>query len=108
MLSLLLIIIIIVIIKAVFDGIKDGIHGINKYAPVEKVQETPYYIDEQIQAILEQIQAYHSIIDRLEENINLSSDLDRIAVLEKRKADNLYKAAKLEEKLQKLLEKWDE
>ena len=107
MLSLLLIIIIIVIIKAVFDGIRDGLKGVNKYEPEEEVQETPYYIEEQIEAISQQIHANHIIIDRLEENIRTTSNLDKIAILEKKKADQLYKVAKLEEKLQKLLEKWD-
>lgn len=70
-------------------------------------KETPYYINEQIDAIISQLEAYHSIIDRLDESIKYSYDLEKIEKLKVKKADMLYKVARLEEKVQKLYDKWD-
>lgn len=107
MLFLFLIAVSLAIIKGAYDGFTDGLKGVNRYAPIYEEPETPYYIDEQIEAILEQIHANHIIINRLEESIEITSNLDKLAALEKKKADTLYKVARLEEKLQNLLEKWD-
>ena len=107
MIALFLLAVLLAIVKGCYDGLKDGIKGINRFQVIEYKEDTPYYIEEQIEAILEQIQACHSVIDRLNENINFTSNLDKLAALEKKKADMLYKVARLEEKLQKLLKRWD-
>ena len=107
MIILFLIAVLLAIIKGAYDGIRDGLKGVNKYAPVEEVQEIPYYIDEQIEAISYQIHTIHQLIKRIDDKLSTERNIDEITILEKKKADQLYKVAKLEEKLQKLLEKWD-
>ena len=107
MVILFLIAVLLAILKGLHDGIKDGVKGINRFETLEESQDIPYYINEQIEAILEQIQAHHSVIDRLNENIRITTNVDKLATLEKKRADYKYKLARLEEKLQNMLEKWE-
>lgn len=75
----------------------------------EDAPETiPYYIDEQITAIYNQLAAYHNMIDIYRETANYTNDINKKAMYNKRIADLEYKCSKLEEKVYKLLEKWEE
>lgn len=100
------------IIKAAKHGWKDGWNGTSDYRHIyfndlEEPQEKPFYIDDQIEALIEQIRTTHQVIDRLTEQIRNTINIDKLVKLEKQKADTLYRVARLEEKLNKLLEKWD-
>jgi hypothetical protein len=77
--------------------------------PEEEIQpDIPYYIEEQIQALYNQIAVNHALIDDYEEKLHYTKNIDKRLLYEKKKSDLLYKVARLEEKVYKLLEKYEE
>jgi hypothetical protein len=69
--------------------------------------QTPYYIEDEIEAIYNQISVYNRTIDYLESELEYTYNLEKKLKLEKKIADLRYKVSKLENKVNKLLDKWE-
>ena len=84
---------------------------IERYKPVEPVEpidnDIPYYINDEIEAIYNQISVYNRKIDYLENELNYTYNIKEKLEIEKKIADLKYKTARFENKVNKLLDKWE-
>ena len=90
-----------------FRDIKNGVTLESYYNGIDTPQEIPYYINEQITAIYNQIASNNELIKVYRDKIEITRDIEKIALYNKRVSDLEYKCSKLEEKVYKLLEKWE-
>ena len=101
--------IILFIIVGLLVGLGFGI--VNGLSPPKveaaEPEPIPYYIDEQIDAIYNQLQANHDIIKGYRVKLEYTTDTDTVNLYNKCIADLEYKNSRLEEKVYKLLEKWE-
>ena len=94
-------------IYAVIKGAASTIKPKNNIIDDVITVETPYYINDEINAIYDQISIYNRLIDHYKTDLEYTYNIEKRLKLEKTIADLEYKTAKLENKVNKLLEKWD-
>lgn len=70
--------------------------------------DIPYYINEQIEALYSQLESNHNLIDLYRSQADATTDNNKRLVLLKRASDLEYKCGRIEEKVYKLLEKWED
>ena len=113
---MLVIIVIIIMIIWVVGGIYITLDfftlgwfgGLFKRKPLEPPEpETPYYIDDEINAIYELIEINHKTIEDLQVQLYITTKQDEVLKIRKKIADIQLKNAKLENKVNKLLDKWE-
>lgn len=84
-------------------------HTSNNFTPErwEDEPNTPYYIEDEITAIYDQISVYNRLTDYYINELEYTSNIEKRLKLEKKISDLKYKCSKLENKVNKLLDKWE-
>lgn len=74
--------------------------------PIEQ-EPIPYYIDDEIEAIYAQLDVYNRMIEHYINDLEYTTNVEQRLKLEKKIGDLKYKCSRLENKVNKLLEKWE-
>lgn len=74
--------------------------------PIEQ-EPIPYYIDDEINAIYTQLDVYNRMIEHYINDLEYTTNVEQRLKLEKKISDLKYKCSRLENKVNKLLEKWE-
>ena len=67
----------------------------------------PYFIDDEITAIYNQIDVYNRMLQQYKNDLEYTNNIEQRLKLEKKIVDLEYKCSRLENKVNKLLEKWE-
>lgn len=67
----------------------------------------PYYIDDEIEAIYTQLDVYNRMIEHYINDLEYTTNVEQRLKVEKKIGDLKYKCSRLENKVNKLLEKWE-
>lgn len=73
----------------------------------EEPTPIPYYIDDEIEAIYTQLDVYNRMIEHYNNDLEYTTNVEQRLKLEKKISDLKYKCSRLENKVNKLLEKWE-